>query len=105
MTDDEARAVIRNGSLGWILWDDERDAPCWDGRSVQLDGCFSSEELLAILHFTPHASDAAEIEALLQRLEAGAMDQGLHAPSYSKNADFWNMVPAAQRCAPNDKAR
>lgn len=51
MTDDEARAIIREGCGGWVGWDETTDAPYWSGNTVTLDGTFTVDELQAILHF------------------------------------------------------
>lgn len=58
MTDDEARAILKHA--GWIAWDEEKDCPNWrdygvNAPSITLDGDFTKEELLAILHFADRA--------------------------------------------------
>jgi hypothetical protein len=53
MTDDEALAIIRGGSMSYIGWDNEHDRPEWIGGEVVLDGWFSADQLRAILHLAP----------------------------------------------------
>lgn len=56
MTDDEARAILKDTSGGWIDWTDAEsglDRPDWSDGTVILDGTFTADELRAILHFAP----------------------------------------------------
>jgi hypothetical protein len=55
MTDDEARAILKGRMTGsWINWNDSKDCPHWDSQGepmITLDGEFTEQQLLAVLHF------------------------------------------------------
>ncbi|MBU9579599.1 hypothetical protein KTE26_14285 [Ralstonia mannitolilytica] len=55
MTDDEARAALKDRSVTWIEWDQQKNAPCWACDFVVLEGAFTKEQLLAILYFADRA--------------------------------------------------
>jgi hypothetical protein len=62
MTDDEALAILRavDGFGGWVDWDSENDRPDWihwgDAKAtLKLDGDFTVDELLALIHFAQYA--------------------------------------------------
>ena len=61
MTDDEARAILKQREMGaWINWDERADRPQWwkmggNTASIVLDGDFTADELRAILHFADSA--------------------------------------------------
>ena len=58
MTDDEARLIL-NGNEAWIDWDEDRQQPLWSEATIGLNGYFTADQLLAILHFaSPRAAMA-----------------------------------------------
>lgn len=50
MTDEEARNTLVGG-ISWVGWHDSK--PDWRGGEIVLDGAFTKQDLLALLHFAP----------------------------------------------------
>ncbi len=67
------------------------------------DSYATGETWLALAHYADFAPDAAEVGAMLQRLEAGVMAKYLAAPD--RMFAHWGMMAAAQRLATTGDVR
>jgi len=59
VTDEQARSILQD-SEAWIDWDDVQGKPSWGELTIGLNGYFTADQLLAILHFALPGSAMAD---------------------------------------------